>query len=103
MAQWTECQPVNQKVTSSIPSQSTCLGCGPGPQLGVWERQLIDVSLVHRCFSPSLSPFLPLPLVVNTSLKEFNLKEMLAEMGFQLSQSVQNMKIKSMGSGIRLA
>ena len=32
VAQWIECQPVNQRVTSSIPSQGTCLGCGPGPQ-----------------------------------------------------------------------
>ena len=30
VAQWIE--PVNQRVTSSIPSQGTCLGCGPGPQ-----------------------------------------------------------------------
>ena len=32
MAQWTECWPVNLRVTGSIPSQGTCLGCGPGPQ-----------------------------------------------------------------------
>ena len=32
VAQWLEHQPANQKVTSSIPSQGTCLGCGPGPQ-----------------------------------------------------------------------
>ena len=31
MAHWIECWPVNQRVTSSIPSQGTCLGCGPGP------------------------------------------------------------------------
>ena len=37
--------PAGQKVASSIPSQGTCLGCGPGPQLGACERQLIDVSL----------------------------------------------------------
>ena len=34
VAQWIEYQPVNPKVTSSIPSQGTCLGCRPGPQLG---------------------------------------------------------------------
>ena len=34
VAQWVECWPENQKVTSSIPSQGTCLSCGPGPQLG---------------------------------------------------------------------
>ena len=32
VTQWIECQPVNQRVTSSIPSQDTCLGCGPGPR-----------------------------------------------------------------------
>ena len=47
VAQWTECQPENQKVTSLIPSQGTCLDCGPGPQLGACKRQLVDVSLTH--------------------------------------------------------
>ena len=32
VAQWIECQPANQSVASSISSQGTCLGCGPGPQ-----------------------------------------------------------------------
>ena len=32
MAQWIECWPVNQRVPDLIPSQDTCLGCGPGPQ-----------------------------------------------------------------------
>ena len=49
--------PANRKVASSIPSQVTCLGCGPGPQEGVHERQKhIDISL---------SPFLPLFLKIN--------------------------------------
>ena len=39
VVQWTECQPVNQRVTSSIPRQGTCLGCKPGPQLGACKRQ----------------------------------------------------------------
>ena len=47
VAQWIECQPANQKVTGLILSQGTCLGCGPGPQLGVCEKQLSDVSLTH--------------------------------------------------------
>ena len=38
-AQWIECQPANQRVTGSIPSQGTCLGFGPGLQLGACERQ----------------------------------------------------------------
>ena len=46
VAQWIEHQPVNQRVTSSVPSQGTCLGCGPGPQLGSHKKQShIDVSL----------------------------------------------------------
>ena len=32
VAQWIECQPVNQRATSSIPGQGTCVGGGPGPQ-----------------------------------------------------------------------
>ena len=46
MTQWIERGPANQMVTGSIPSQGTCLGCRPGPQLGALERQPhIDVSL----------------------------------------------------------
>ena len=60
VAQWIECQPVNQKVAGSIPSQGTSPGCGPGPQLGAYKRQLmyllhIDVSLpVFLSLFPSL-------------------------------------------------
>ena len=32
VAQWIERQPVNQRITGSIPSQGTCLGCRPGTQ-----------------------------------------------------------------------
>ena len=60
MVQWIERQPVYQKVTSSIPSQGTCLSCGPGPQLGACERQLINVSL---------SLFLPHPLSLKIIFK----------------------------------
>ena len=43
---------MNQRITGSIPSQGTCLGCRPGPQ----ERQPhIDLSFL-------LSPSLPLSL-----------------------------------------
>ena len=42
VAQWVRHHPANQKVTGSIPSQGTCLGCRPGPQLGACKRQLID-------------------------------------------------------------
>ena len=48
VAQWIECQPANQRVTSSVPSQGTHLGCGPGSQLEPGSqvpKQPIDVSL----------------------------------------------------------
>ena len=46
VAQWIECQPMNQGGTGSIPSQGTSLGYRPGPQLGACERQThMDVSL----------------------------------------------------------
>ena len=32
VAQRIECKPANQRVAGLIPSQGTCLGCGPGPQ-----------------------------------------------------------------------
>ena len=47
VAEWIECWSVNRKVAGLITSQGTCLGCGPGPQLGAYKRQPIDVSLAH--------------------------------------------------------
>ena len=32
VAQWIERRPADQRVIGLIPSQDTCLGCGPGPQ-----------------------------------------------------------------------
>ena len=32
VAQWIECQPANQRVAGSFPTQGTHLGCRPGPQ-----------------------------------------------------------------------
>ena len=53
VAQWNEHKPLNLKVPGLIPSQGTCLGCGPGPHLVACERQPhIDVSLPF-----SLPPF----------------------------------------------
>ena len=43
---WIDRRPAKQMATSSVPSQGTCLGCGPGPQVGAYKRQThIDVSL----------------------------------------------------------
>ena len=46
VVQWIECWPANQRVAISIPSQGTCLGCRPGSQYRVNNRQPhIDISL----------------------------------------------------------
>ena len=59
VAQWIEHQSANQRITGSIPSQRTCLGCSPSPQEGALERQPhIDVSSL-------LSLSLPLSLKIN--------------------------------------
>ena len=67
VTQWIECWPRNQKVDGLIPCQGTCLDYGPGSQLGVCERQPIDISLTHQYFS--LSPSLPLSLKINKIFK----------------------------------
>ena len=67
MAQLVEHRPTRQKrVTGSIPSQGTGLGCS-WSLVGVCARgnQLFDVSLAHQCFSPS--PSLTFSLKINKS------------------------------------
>lgn len=44
----TKRQPVSQRVSTSVPDQGTCPGCGPGPQGGACERQPTDVCLPLR-------------------------------------------------------
>ena len=39
VAQWIEHQPVDQRVSSLIPSQGTCLGCRPCPPWGAYKSQ----------------------------------------------------------------
>ena len=63
VAQWIGRRPVNQRVTGSIPSEDTCLGCGPGPHVGAHERQ------VH--INVSFPLFLPLFLSKNKYIKSF--------------------------------
>ena len=60
VAQWIGHQPVNQRVTGSIPSQGTCLGCRPGPQVGDAQE-----ATTHGCFFASFSCSLPLSLKIN--------------------------------------
>ena len=56
----TECQPVNQRVTSLITIQGTFPSCRPGPPVGGTPE-----ATTHCCFSPPLSPSLPLLLKIN--------------------------------------
>ena len=79
VTQWIECWSENWKVANSIPGQGTCLGCGPGSQLGGCERQLINLTHV----SLPLSPSLPLSLKINKN-KSFKKLIMLSS---QVSQS----------------
>ena len=58
VAQWIECRPANQRVTGLIPSQGTCLGCSPVPQLGAHESNYTLMFL-------SLSFSLPSPLSIS--------------------------------------
>ena len=54
VAQWIECWPAEERVSGSIPSQGTCLGCRPGLWEGEHKGQPhIDVSL------PLFLPLLP--------------------------------------------
>ena len=57
VAQWIQCQPENQRVAGSIPSQGTGLCCGPGPQLGACERQLFHVARTLMVLPLFLPPF----------------------------------------------
>ena len=52
-----EHQPINRGVTGLIPGQGTFPCCGFSPCRGVCERQPIEVSLSHQCFSTFLFPF----------------------------------------------
>ena len=57
VAQWNAHRLANGKVAGSFPSQGTCLGCwARSPVGGMWK------ATTHWCFSPSLSPSLPLSL-----------------------------------------
>ena len=65
VAQWIEHQAAGGKVASSIPSQGAYLGCGPGPLLGAYKSQPINVSL------PPFLPPLPSLKVNKVLLKSY--------------------------------
>ena len=54
VAQWIECWPLNQKVTSSIPTEGTCLGCGPGGVMQEATDQCISCTLMFLSLSISV-------------------------------------------------
>ena len=58
VSQWIEHQPTNQRVTSSIPSQGTCLGVGQVPNRGHGRDN-------HPLMLLSLSFSFPSPLSKN--------------------------------------
>ena len=58
VAQWTECQPANQRVASWIPSQVTCLSCRIRSPIG-------GVRSNHTLMLLSLSFSLPSPVSKN--------------------------------------
>ena len=64
VVEWVERWPANRRVAGSISGQDRCLICGPCPQVGVYERQPVDVSLTLM-FSPPLSSSLPISLKID--------------------------------------
>ena len=62
VAQWIELRPASRRVTGSILSQGTSLGCGLHPHCGACERQLIDQCISHTSMFLSLSFCFPSPL-----------------------------------------
>ena len=73
VAQWVGHQPAYQRVASSIPSQGTCLGCGPGSLLCVRKRLSVNVCFTHPMFL-SLSSSLPSHLSKNKEIKSLKLR-----------------------------
>ena len=57
-AQWIECRPANHRAAGWIPSQGTCLGCGPGSLVRGMRGN-------HTLMFLSLSFSLPSPLSRN--------------------------------------
>ena len=63
VAQLVGCNPTEQNVTGSIPSQGTSLGCGFSPQRWCWQ-EAPDPCFSYTCFCSS-PPSLPLSLKIN--------------------------------------
>ena len=57
--------PQSKSLPVQFPVRAHAWVAGSVLSWGAYERQLINVSLSHQCFSPSLSPFLPIPLKIS--------------------------------------
>ena len=68
VAQLVGCCSTKLKVAGWIPAWGTCLN--GRPSWGTCKRPPIDVSFAHLCFSPSLSPSLPLSLKIKSWKEE---------------------------------
>ena len=84
--------PENWKVSGSIPSQGTCLGCGPGPQLG---RARGNQLMFRTSMFFFLFPSLPLSLKKKENLqnvsklqKDFSSQHLLLLSNFTQSETV---------------
>ena len=91
------------KVTSQIPGQGTCQCCVLGPWSGhVQERQLIDVSFSHGCFSSSCSLSLPLSLKEKEKEKKVSVgkKDFRGQRSYGTLCSLSSPKV-SMHVGVR--
>ena len=60
------CFPTGQRVAGWIPGHDTGMGCGFIPGQGMFERQSVDASFSHKCFSPSFFLLSPLSKNKNT-------------------------------------
>ena len=66
---WLGIVPQVERLPVRFPVRAPAWVVGLVPSWGTYEKELINISLSHQCFSPSLSPFLLLSLKTNKILK----------------------------------
>ena len=91
VAQWLGVIPQGKKSLVLFLVRARAWVAGLFPGRGAYERQPIDVSLSHWCFSPSLSPSLPL------SLKIKSLKKRETDAGFSMFNKINKILGKPWG------
>ena len=62
---WLSIIPKGERSPVRFPVRAYAWAAGSVPGQSVYERQLIDISFSHWCFSPSLSPTLPISPKIN--------------------------------------